>query len=229
MSEKIPKHIDTTPNAPKGHDLELFTPCDVSDIHNFIGMPSQVVSENKDKFKDGSVLSLGVGTGRNEKFLLQNGFNVTAIDNGRHSIYRLEKLKDQVADMPNAGHLEVIRADFGNLARLDVGEHDNAIAINSLRFIKVRKSLGALAMMQQLTKSGGLNVIEDLTDEGPLYTREVQKHQNWQSASEMRSHYENDDWDIISSPDPEYVPTKVRADDGKSLWHQSAKIVARKR
>lgn len=214
--------MNRRPNTPENHPLSDFTLADVKSSHEYI--VSQVITDKLTDFKPGSVLDIGAGSGRNVHFLARKGFDVTAVETDPVAIKKLSELQKQAADTEDAGKIEVIHADISNLD-LSGAEYDNVIAMNSLRFLRRKRSLGAIAMIQSVTRSGGLNILQDLTRNGPLYSRFSRQH--WQTSGELRSHYDNQGWDVLSVSS-EVKPTKDQDWYGKPLWHESATVVARK-
>lgn len=90
--------------------------------------PEKAVVENIEYFKNGSVLDIACGDGRNAMFLIKNHFNVTGIDFSSKALARLQMFAER-----NNCFINTKQIDLNILSSLkDVGIFDN-ILINHYR------------------------------------------------------------------------------------------------
>ncbi|GKX28673.1 hypothetical protein SH1V18_11530 [Vallitalea longa] len=110
--------------------------------------PEKSLVENIKYLKNGSVLDVACGDGRNSLFLLQNGFKVTGVDFSDKALERLKRFAKT-----NKYFIEVKQADLMKPDSLDdMGIYDN-IVINHYRLAK-----------QQI-----YNIKNNLSDKGVLF------------------------------------------------------------
>lgn len=89
------------------------------------------------------------------------------------------------------------------------------------------KQFDVLAAMQEATRPGGINIVSDLTTDGPLYTQWHNKHESWISEQELFDRYGSHNWEILAR-EAKRVPTIEADRHGTPLWNQSATVVAQK-
>lgn len=90
--------------------------------------PERVVVENVKHFKDGTVLDVACGDGRNTLFLLEKGYGVKGIDFSTQALIRLEKFAERCKYEVSTDLVDLSRAD----AFKNIGIYDN-ILINHFR------------------------------------------------------------------------------------------------
>lgn len=95
--------------------------------------PEKSLIENLGCFKEGSVLDLACGDGRNTLFLLEKGFNVTAVDFSGEALKRLEAFAERKSLAVHTKHIDL--SETGSLEKL--GVFDN-ILINHYRLTKIQ-------------------------------------------------------------------------------------------
>lgn len=234
--KRLSECIDRTPNATPEEQTMFpsLTAYDVRQIVNSDVASGAIIqhfalftsSGDKERAR---VLDLGAGNGRNARFLAKKGISVIAVENNPMCIVDLKRLRGELRDIKGAGELIIIEEDFTELNWGYLG-FDHAIAINALRFARRgrfglgRRHIDVLGAMQKATPTGGINVISDLTTDGPLYTGWNSRHESWFSASELSGRYEG--WRILHE-DNKRVPTIEHDSFGKPLWNQSVTIVAK--
>ncbi|MBM7613786.1 class I SAM-dependent methyltransferase [Alkaliphilus hydrothermalis] len=114
---------------------------------NVLLNPESSLVGNITYFKKGSVLDLACGDGRNDLFLLQEGFKVTGVDFSEEALTRLKDFAKQANYSVNTLQADLNSADFLK----DLGVFDN-IVINHYRFSP--NLLGDLA--KHISKDGVL-------------------------------------------------------------------------
>ncbi|MCK5285992.1 MAG: methyltransferase domain-containing protein [Candidatus Pacebacteria bacterium] len=110
-----------------------------------------VVEAIKTLKKDGKVLDLGVGDGRNAIYLLKNGFNVTGVDMSKEG---LENLKEKAGNYQDK--LTLINSNVLDLELTD--KFDMIIGIGLLHFLEYSDIQKLMDWVQNHTESGGINI-----------------------------------------------------------------------
>ena len=100
-----------------------------------------LISQRKD------ALDLGCGAGRDTRFLLEQGFMVTAVDNDPHAIALL-------VDLPQ-NHLRVVRSSF---EAFDFGTYDLVNAHFALPFLPMEHFQLVFVLIKQALHAGGIFV-----------------------------------------------------------------------
>ncbi|MFX1389382.1 MAG: class I SAM-dependent methyltransferase [Promethearchaeota archaeon] len=99
--------------------------------HLFNNTLESIDNNDSKKHKDGLVLDLGCGTGYSSEILIENGFNVVAID----ILYdMLSKVKEKKKNINYYKNLELILADI-NFLPIRVKSIDHIFSISSYNFI----------------------------------------------------------------------------------------------
>jgi tellurite methyltransferase len=152
----------------------------------------------------GKALELGVGNGRNTLFLLRNTFKVTGVDMSEEGI---KILKERAAGNPNLNLVVSNVLDFKTTERFNL-----VLAIGLLHFLEKNKINSLIRNMRKWTAPGGLNVIaarmvQNLRQDLPHIF----------SPNELRSYYEDNDWQIEEYEEIERGERKI------------ATLIARKR
>ncbi len=174
--------------------------------------PSSLILDILKYKKNGSVLDLGCGEGRNVIFLAKNGFDVTGIDASKAGIRKLEKLASEF-------HLNIrtIISDI-NKFMFERG-YDVILSIATLHFLE-RHDIERLIMdMKTHTRKGGLDVISVFTEENP--------HKRFPylfRKKELEDFYK--DWEVLQYD--EYITPPEK--HGSESWHRHgvASLIAKK-
>ncbi|HAK43460.1 MAG TPA: SAM-dependent methyltransferase [Clostridium sp.] len=138
--------------------------------------PEKSLVENIKYFKNGSVLDIACGDGRNTLFLLENGFNVTGVDFSSKALSRLKTFANLKGYLVNTKQVDLSKPDSLN----NIGIFDN-ILINHYRLNK-----------EQLE-----NIENHITDNGTLFICGF--GHNHKTDSKIRKD------DLIYSRDLEYI------------------------
>lgn len=200
----------------KEHYDELYRNCE----HKAPG-PTVAVESALKHLRKGTVLDLGSGVGRNAIYLAMHGFEVTAVDISGEG---LELLKEVGAKKKVINRITTVEADAGSYT--PDKEYDNVICSFILHFLRKSDFMPTLDKLMKYTAKGGVNVISDLTTNGPLYKSDSIGH--WIEAGELLGIYEQAGWEIIDS----YTyssSTMVKDPQGKPFQHESDHLVARKK
>ncbi len=152
--------------------------------NSFGEKPMQIV-ENITKYKkQGAVLDLGVGNGRNTIYLLSKGFNVTGIDSSSEG---LQIIKEKASENVN---LKLIESDVNKYSPKE--KYDIILAIGLLHFLTTDQIDSLVKKMQNWTKSNGLNVIAVRMTQNLLGDLLHIFQEN-----ELKEHYTKKNWKIL--------------------------------
>lgn len=199
----------------KDHFDKLYKEC-----QNRTPDPSVAVSSAVDDLKPGTVLDLGAGNGRDSIFLAKQGFEVTSVD---LSAEGLALLRETAKQKGVNTRIQTVEADVANYR--PEKEYDNIICIFTLHFLREVDFQPAIQRIMNSTKSGGLNILSDLTTNGPLYSIDSIGH--WVNAGEFKEIYEAAGWEILDSFT--YSSSTMMKDaEGKPFQHESDHLIARK-
>jgi SAM-dependent methyltransferase len=168
---------------------------------NYWGVkPSSVIESQLNRLVTGTVLDLGAGDGRNAIYLAGHGFKVTAVDiapTGLENI--IEKAQNNGVDT------------FVNTVQADVREFEskerfnNVITNFTLHFLGPDHIIPTLEKMADMTMAGGINLIDDFTQNGPL----AAKDPSWYlTPDQLTRFYEDLGWKILYR---EVRPVKTKA------------------
>lgn len=190
------------------------------DCQNRTPDPSVAVSSSIDDLKPGTVLDLGAGNGRDSIYLAKQGFDVTSVDISAEGLALLE---DTAKQKGVGGRIQTVEADVANYQ--PDKEYDNVICIFTLHFLDESNFRPAIDRIMGCTKSGGLNVLSDLTTNGPLYSIDSTGH--WVQAGEFKEIYESAGWEILDNFT--YSSSTMMKDaEGKPFQHESDHLIVRK-
>ena len=165
--------------------------------------PLPVVVKAAEALEGGRVLELGVGNGRNAKYLLDESLFVTGVDSSQEG---LRVLRGEVGDNSN---LELICDDV--MGFLTDEQYDLVVATGLLHFLDAADIDKLLDKMTAWTKPGAINAVAVRMTQNPpgnlphVFDRD-----------ELRSMYEQVGWSI------EYYHEADKND------HRVASIIARK-
>lgn len=188
---------------------------------NYWGIePSAGVNDALPFLVPGRVLDLGSGDGRNTLFLAQQGFDVTAVDIMPLSIANLTRY---AARSKVQGRVTGIVAD---LETYEIeGQFENVISTFTLHFLARDTFLPVLERIMEATVRGGVDVIEDFTQDGPMYKQDSPGY--WLKSGELRRLYEGQGWQVLHY-DERIVSAKATDEQGNPIQQGAATIVAAK-
>ena len=181
--------------------------------------PSAIVRDYASRFHRDTVLDIGAGDGRNTLYLASLGFHVSALDVSKQG---LRNLTNKAAQRELEGNVDTIHesiVDFDPAVK-----YDNIVTNFALHFVGSGNIDPCLQKMVDLTHLGGLNIISDFTQNGPLAEAAAE---NYLTQSALHRFYQKRNWEILHSMvDP--VKTKRLDTDGQPLEHDALVFVARK-
>ena len=178
--------------------------------------PLEIIEHILEYKKNGVVLDLGAGDGRNSIFLAKNGFQVTSIDISNTAI---EKLNDYSKEerLPLVTSVQDI-AKFPFSSNYDV-----IIAVFVLHYFDVQTARTIIKNMQHHTKQNGLNIVVTFTAEGDFYRQNPATKNFYPEKGVLKTYY--DDWTIL-----EYSEENRRAfqksKDGKPMTNATSFLLA---
>lgn len=181
--------------------------------------PSSAIEKYKDVFVQGTVLDIGAGDGRNTLYLAQTGFTVNALDLSKTG---LKNLMTKAERAGTASLISTTVADF--VTYTPDKQYDNVITNFTIHFIGSTNIMPFIAKMMHATKPGGINLIDDFTQNGPL-AKSISE--NYLTQALLISLYNDAGWTILST---ELRAVKTRAEEmpGKPYNHEAISFIAKK-
>jgi tellurite methyltransferase len=160
--------------------------------------PVLLVKKASSFLHGGFALELGVGNGRNIKFLLTRSFDVTGVDLSEEGIKILKKrIKDD-----NNLHLYIsdVRSFKPNR------QYDIILAIGLLHFFEKSQMEAIIENMKNWTVKGGINVIAARMSQN--YLKDLPFIF---SSKELKTYYQNKNWEIKEYKEIEKADRKIAA------------------
>jgi tellurite methyltransferase len=168
----------------------------------------------------GRALDLGCGDGRNTLFLAHKGLHVTAVDIVPEAI---ANLKGYAARAKLQTQVDAVVADIEGYEI--EGPYENIVSVFTLHFLPAKAFPIVLNRIMEATAVGGINMIEDFTQNGPLYTPDVEGH--FLQSGELKRLYEEQGWHILHYAEGT-ATTRATDRQGNRIKQGSATIVARR-
>jgi tellurite methyltransferase len=168
----------------------------------------------------GRALDLGCGDGRNTLFLAHKGLHVTAVDIIPEAI---ANLKGYAARAKLQAQIDAVVADIEGYEI--EGPYEVIVSVFTLHFLPANAFPVVLNRIMEATTVGGINVIEDFTQNGPLYTPDVEGH--FLQSGELKRLYEERGWRILHY-DEGTATTRATNEQGNRIKQGSATIVSRR-
>lgn len=187
------------------------------DVATFGIEPNPTIQEKWSMFeKNGTVLDIGCGEGKNAIFLAQKGFVVDAFDISKSGIEKLKRLalKNHVQV---AAWVQDLR-DFQFEKKYDV-----VTSHGTLHFVERRNWKKFIRKAKEKTKSGGIHIIQIFTNKIPASPDIAPFVKGLANEGELFGLY--NDWEIIETKS--YIFEDEHPGVEKH-FHASNKIVARK-
>lgn len=164
-------------------------------------------------------MDIGAGDGRNALFLASSGFNVVALDLAPTGLKNIVK-KAAAQDLTD--RIKVVTANITEY-KPDVS-YENVITNFTLHFVGAENIIPVLEKMVSLTRSGGINLIDDFTQNGPLA---VNRPDNYVTPLLLEDFYDKKGWKILYS-DTRPVKTKAFESPGRLYTHEAIAFIAKK-
>lgn len=179
--------------------------------------PSSVIRKYATSLKQGSILDVGAGDGRNALFLANKGYAVYALDVSETGLLNIS---EKVAD----NKFPAITTIVANFVTYKPSiQYDNIITNFTIHFVGSRNIAVFIEKMIHATKPGGINIIDDFTQNGPLATNP----ENFVTPELLENIYKGYGWDILLN-EQRIVETKAFESPGKHLNHEAVAFIARK-
>ena len=169
---------------------------------------------------DDVVYDLGCGDGRNTLFLAHKGLHVTAVDIVPEAI---ANLKGYAARAKLQTQVDAVVADIEGYGI--EGPYENIVSVFTLHFLPAKAFPVVLNRIMEATAVGGINVIEDFTQNGPLCTPDVEGH--FLQSGELKLLYEEQGWHILHYAEGT-ATTRATDRQGNRIKQGSATIVSRR-
>jgi len=163
--------------------------------------------------KNGYVLDLGVGEGRNALFLAKKGFNVTGIDLSKTGINHFLKSSKAINVKVKAIIKDIIKFRFNK-------DYDIIISSSTLHFLNEKHVYKIIKNMKAHTNKGGINFIKVFTVKNPAKNFPYLFKKN-----ELKKIYK--DWKILQYKE-HLTPFEKHGESGMLHKHAIASIIARK-
>ena len=181
------------------------------------GAPEIFVTQLPKYFKEGKVLELGAGQGRNALWLARQGFQVEARDISSVGVDRIKKISGD----EKLG-IQVTRADAREQLQTSYSAILSTYMLHHLTNDEARE---VISQMKNHTHPHGYNLVTVFTREGDFFKRDSTANKFYPNLGELREMY--DDWETLEY---EEAKTKARArkENGEPMFNISAKILARK-
>ncbi|MFH1393233.1 MAG: class I SAM-dependent methyltransferase [Patescibacteria group bacterium] len=205
-------------------------------INNQIPSPFYLVKKFLSKIKNGVVLDIGSGNGRNSFFLAQNNFRVEALDINTQNVKNLKILSKQLNLNIKTKQLDVKKFKF------QPRKYDLILAIQSLIWMKKTEFIKIIKKIKDSLKPEGIAIISGFTIEDMSYlnlksARSPRGKNTFYSKSEKRYWQFLDKQELKKCFDGDfkilYYKEKLIREKGhdelsKYHYHGIAEIVAKK-
>ena len=168
--------------------------------------------------KEGSVLEIGAGEGRNSLFLAAQGFDVEAIDISDKGIGKLQKTAEKQGLKIKTEVID-IRSSFPDK------NYDIIASTFVLHHLLRQEGLAVIGQIKDQTNPGGINVIASFTKEGDFYNDNPNTDKFYLDIGELKELYK--DWEVLEYSEERGIAFQKK-DDGSPMFNVSAKLLARK-
>jgi len=178
--------------------------------------PAAEIAAFTTELRPGSILDIGVGDGRNILFLAKEGFEITGLDIAPEAIFAFKQTAS-AEELRAKG----ITADISEYHLTE--QYDNIFSHYTLHFLSKEIFLSVIKKIQAATAPGGINLITDFTQDGPLYKPTTSHY--WLKNNELPSLYNG--WKIVSYAEKSVI-TRAKDENGHPYKQMAATLVARK-
>ena len=208
-----------TPNRMSSREVAELTGKNHADVMRDIRALQKGIDESKSGFVCEAATYTG-GDGRNTLFLAHKGLHVTAVDIAPEAVANLNRYAAR------ANLQAQIKGVVADIEGFEIeGPFEDIISVFTLHFLPARSFPVVLNRIMEATTIGGINVIEDFTQSGPLYKPDVQGH--FLQSGELRRLYEDRGWRVLYY-DEGTATTRATDEQGNPIKQGSATIVAAK-
>lgn len=178
--------------------------------------PNEFITHFINYVSGGNLLDHGAGPGRHAAFAAQHGFEVTAVEPDQELCATLQQIEG----------INVITSDIASYT--PGSTFDVIICAMVLHFLSKQEVDQAIKLMQQTTKSGGINVISAYTDQNTADFMSGNPHGDHSyllKAGELKSFYEG--WELLEYEEAWTPPGIVNQGDAPMSFHK-VNMIARK-
>ena len=147
------------------------------------GKPVSAVVNLYKYIKSGSVLDVGGGDGRNSLYIVNKGFDVTAIDLSEVGLEKIKEVNKEIKTKVSDITKEIIESEYDVIINTFVLHHINKIDAKKI-----------ILDMQNHTAKNGFNILVTFSNSGDLYGRNKNSERFYPSEKLVRELYS--DWDI---------------------------------
>ena len=171
------------------------------------GKPIEEVCNITKYTKDGTVLDIGGGEGRNAIYLAEQGFDVSVIDISKVGIDRLKNKTKQKGLKINTDVVDILEEDIK-------GEFDVIINSFVLHHMNESDAVKIIKDSQKHTNKGGINILSTFSNQGDLYERNIKSNRFYPSEDFIRELYKG--WDTKELSTKEII-THARNKKGERI------------
>lgn len=162
-------------------------------------------------------IDIGTGQGRNAIFLAQHGFKVEATDISPVGI-------DQLKATAQKEGLQV-ESKIQDARRELEGEYDLVVCCNILHHLPAIDAEEFLQMIKAHTKSGGLNVVTAISNDGDFYRQAANSGNYFPDQAVLEAIYA--DWELLQSQSAD-KQAAAHKPDGTVMRNVNVEMIARK-
>jgi tellurite methyltransferase len=167
------------------------------------------------------VLDIGVGTGRNTRFLAQHGFQVDAIDRSAQKIVEINQYA--------AAHALPVRAMVHDIRGVDpeFRGYDLILCTLTLHYLTHERANSFLANARMRATPGTLHVLGAITVVGDFSHEYSPGERFYPGSNELHRTYSDEGWVIHRAYEEERIMHQTHP-DGSPMLNEVAFLIARK-
>jgi len=218
MSEQEPRKVSSEPSYDSlKAKYDIIYDADSEPFGS--GKPEAIVAKIPDLIKEGHVLDIGAGRGRNSFYLARHGFDVTAVE---LSQVGAEKLKQRAEK--EGLNIDVINSDIDESGQL-TNKFEVIISSYMLHHLLRERAKKLLENIKNQTAPGGVNAINVFTQNGDFYKNKRNRDNFFAEHDELKKTYS--DWEIVEYFEEEREAASKKA-DGTPAKNVVANILVKK-
>lgn len=183
------------------------------------GQPQRAVKKLSELIKEGEILDIGGGEGRNTLFLAGAGFKVSLIDTSRVGVEKCEREAKLRGLTVTARTADITETGIGQM-------YDGIIASYVFQHLTNTAARKVIGQMKEKTKARGFNILSVLTTDGDFYNENPSTDKFYAKPDELKEIYS--DWEIIDYEKMKSKALRNRA-DGTPMINSVEVLLARKK